>query len=281
MSIEMLLFLNRFFPLPRHPFNLETSGHESYAEWQFTMGEKTVQFFLDYTSIEDMFSRRRVLDVGSGAGGKTCYYASRGADEVWGVDAVEAYRHQATSFARAKGLDEIVRFTTADASDLPFEDGYFDTVIMNDTFEHLAHPEEVLDECRRVLAEGGRIFINFPPYYHPYGAHLTDVIGIPWVHVFFSEKTMVRAYRRLVRGLPDEEHRLALRFGSPDSDTLAYLNGMTAARFRRIIGRSGLRILHHREYPLRRILSPLAHIPGLREGFLRMVVGVLSHPENP
>ena len=282
MSVGLLLLLNRLFPLPRHPFNLESAGQESYAEWQFRMGQRTIEFFLDYTSPADMFADRRVLDVGSGGGGKTCYYATLGAQEVWGVDAVEAYRDRAEAFSAEKGLADRTTFIAADARHLPFEDDSFDTIIMNDTFEHLAAPEAVLGECRRVLAPSGRIFINFPPYYHPHGAHLTDAIGIPWVHVLFSEKTLVRAYRRLVSDLPDGEERLALRLGEdPESEGLAYLNAMTAGRFRRIIAASDMRILHYREYPLRRFMTPLTRIPGLREGFLRMGVAVLSPKEGP
>ena len=45
---------------------------------------------------------------------------------------------------------------------------------------------------------GGKLFVNFPPYNHPTGAHLSDVIGIPSVHVFFSDKTLIAAYKELV-----------------------------------------------------------------------------------
>ena len=82
---------------------------------------------------------------------------------------------------------------------------------MNDFMGHISDPEGVLRESLRLLAPGGRIFINFPPYYHPFGAHLSDVINMPWVHLFFSERMLVDAYRDLVHGLPDEQERLNLR----------------------------------------------------------------------
>ncbi len=277
MSVRLLLLLNRLFPLPRHPFNTEASGEQSYTEWQFQMGHRTIQFFEEYSDSEDMFASRRVLDIGCGGGGKTCYYATLGAREVCGVDPVPHYRADAEQFARKLGLADRVSFITADAASLPHPDGHFDTIIMNDTFEHLDQPVAVLRECARVLAPDGRLFLNFPPYYHPYGAHLSDAIGIPWVHVFFSERTLIEAYKRLVSPLPDAKRRLRLRLGDDlQAQSLSYINRMTARRFRHILAEVPFEVQYHREYPLRTFLTPLTYIPILREGFLRMVVSVLK-----
>lgn len=68
------------------------------------------------------------------------------------------------------GLSDRFTFVNASALNLPFSDASFDTVIMNDFMEHISDPEGVLRESLRLLAPGGRIFINFPPYYHPFGA---------------------------------------------------------------------------------------------------------------
>ncbi|MFO8059848.1 MAG: class I SAM-dependent methyltransferase [Bacillota bacterium] len=275
-GVALLLFLNRFFPRPVHPFNLETGGSMTYAQWQFQQGHRTIHYYLDFAGIDEMFSDRKVLDVGCGAGGKTCYYATLKPRHVWGIDSVESYRRRATDFSREEGLAHLTSFVTGDAGDMPFSDEFFDTIILNDTVEHLSEPVKVLRQCLRVLRPGGRVFINFPPYYHPYGAHLSDAIGIPWVHLLFSEPTLVEAYRRLVSDLPDGEDRLNLRLGDRESDQLVYLNRMTARRFRRIARGLPAQLLHYREVPLRRYLFPLARIPGLKECFIRMVVAVLT-----
>ena len=70
-----------------------------------------------------------------------------------------------------------------------FKDNSFDVVIMNDFMEHVSDPEKVLEEAIRLVSPGGRIYINFPPYYHPFGAHLSDAINMPWCHLFFKDKT--------------------------------------------------------------------------------------------
>ena len=261
----ILLKINKFFKLPVHPFNLSNEGGMSYAEWQFEKGARTIDYYLASATREEMFEGKSVLDIGCGAAGKSVYYASLGARRVVGLDVVERYRSEAIELARRKGYEDRFEFVCADAAKTEFKDGSFDTVIMNDAVEHVERPEAVLRECLRVLAPGGRLYLNFPPYYHPYGAHLSDAIAIPWVHVFFSESTLIGAYKELVSGLPDGDRRVGLRIsersggdgGSNDSSNgsnsggsngsnsgsdgndgeeyFSYINHMTIKRFRKIL----------------------------------------------
>ena len=278
VAVAVLKFINRFFPRPVHPFNLETEGKMSYAEWQFQQGHRTLEFYRPFASPREMIASKKVLDVGCGAGGKTCYYASLGATHVWGIDITPVQIEQAEQFAREKGLEDRCSFALADAADLPFSDASLDVVIMNDTMEHLANPEQCLLECLRVLRPDGRLYVNFPPYFHPYGAHLTDAIGIPWVHLVFSEDTLVHAYRELVAPAEDAERRLRLRLGDDAASDaqIVYTNGMTSRRFLSILDDSPFDLLYYREEPLRTYFSPLAHLPVVKECFLRMITAVLT-----
>lgn len=282
LSVSLCKLLNRLFPLPRHPFNLQNEGKMTYAQWQYQMGHKTIQFFLDIVREEEMFKGKRVLDIGCGAGGKTLYYASKGAAKVYGIDPVEHYKEEALELARDKGLEDLFEFVVGDAAQMPFKDNYFDTIIMNDAMEHVEKPREVLLECNRVLKAGGRLYINFPPYYHPYGAHLSDAIGIPWVHRFFSQKTLIKVYKDLVKGLPDGQKRVALRIGRDQDgeEYFSYINGMTIQRFENLIKQVPLRVIYYRLVPLRKMVSPLIKNRVLREYFVKMVVCVMEKGEE-
>ncbi len=280
-SVFLCKALNRLFPLPRHPFNLQNQGKLTYAEWQFSMGRRTIEFFLAFANEQEMFKDKRVLDIGCGAGGKTLYYASRGAAVVYGIDPVEHYKEEAQQLAHQKGLEEKFRFVVGDAAQMPFEDGYFDTIIMNDAMEHVDLPQPVLMECHRVLKPGGRLYINFPPYYHPFGAHLSDAIGIPWVHRFFGRQTLIDCYKDLVKDLPDGRRRIDFRIdrNSGGSEYFSYINGMTIKRFEGLLKDLPFKMEHYRLVPLRQPFRKFLSNRILREYFVKMVVCIMEKGE--
>lgn len=277
-STKLLLKLNKCFKAPAHPFNLQNDGVMSYAMWQYQKGEDTIKFYLDHCSAEEMFGGKTVVDIGCGAGGKSLYYASRGAKEVIGVEILEKYREEAESLAKELSLSDKFRFICADAAALPFDDGSIDTIIMNDAMEHVARPEEVLTECLRVLAPGGKLFVNFPPINHPFGAHLSDLICIPWVHLFFSERTLIEAYKELCKTVPDGDERIAFRISVREdgSEYFSYINHMSIKRFDRILQKKGITPAYRAHIPLRGFLRPLSKLPLLKECFVKMVVCVLE-----
>lgn len=278
LSVKILKMLNRCFPPVVHPFNLQNDGRQTYAQWQYRWGEKTIACFKPYFDEKSMFAGKDILDMGCGAAGKSLYYLSVGANSVTGVDVVAHYEAEAMDFARSLGYEDRFRFVLGDATHLDLPENSFDTVIMNDFMEHVSDPEGAIRESLRLLKPGGRVYINFPPYYHPTGAHLSDVIGIPWVHMLFREKVLVQAYKELIRGLPDEQERLELRFGpaSEGQTSLCYINKMTISRFHKMIRSMGIPLSHYRELPLRSILRIPAKLPLLKEMFVKMCVCVIE-----
>lgn len=272
----MLLLLNKLFKKPIHPFNMQNEGIMTYGQWQFEKGANTIAFYTKKYNQKEMFQGKRVLDIGCGAAGKTLYYASLGAKKVTGIDVVEYYKQDALALAKEKGLEERFEFVCGDAANLPFDDQSFDTIIMNDAMEHVNEPEKVLEECLRVLAPQGRVYINFPPYHHPYGAHLSDVIGIPWVHLFFSDKALIQGYKELVKDLPDGQQRINFRIATDEKgrEYFSYINKMSIKRFRNII--KGKKVVYYKEEPLRNLLKPLSRLPILKEMLNKMVVCVIE-----
>ena len=277
-SVSVLKTMNKLFPQVEHPFNLQADGKQTYAQWQFQWGKKTVDCFAPKFAPEDIFEGKTVLDMGCGASGKSLYYISIGAEKVVGVDVVEHYKAEAENFAAELGYSDRFTFLLGDALNLDLADNTFDVVIMNDFVEHIYDPERALQEALRVLKPGGRIYVNFPPYFHPTGAHLSDVIGIPWVHMLFTEKTLIGAYKDLVKGLPDEADRLDLRFGigSDGKEHITYINKMTIKRFHKILNKLNIQPYWYQELPLRSYFALLAKVPGLKEMFVRMCVCVIE-----
>ncbi len=275
-GVKSLKTVNKLFKLPVHPWNTQLEGGKTYAEWQHENGEKTIQFYLQFTDADSMFKDKTVLDVGCGAGGKSLYYIKLGAKRVVGIDIVPYYKEESEALAKKLGLTGF-EFYCEDASHTSFEDNTFDTVIMNDAMEHVAKPEEVLKEIRRILKPGGRLYCNFPPYYHPYGAHLSDAIAMPWVQRFYSEKTMIQVYKDFVADKPDGDERVKFRISTNDKgeEYFSYINRMTIKRFQGILKTTDFKVAYYKEVPLRDFLKPFCH--GItKEYFVKMVVCVFE-----
>jgi SAM-dependent methyltransferase len=271
-------FVNTIFPKQIHPFNTRNDGGKTYAMWQFEKGGQTLAYFTKKYSAEEMFKEKTVLDMGCGAGGKSLYYASLGAKRVAGVDVVASYKAEARALAKTLGLEDKFEFYHADAFKLPFEDGAFDTIMMNDFMEHTDAPEAALKEALRNLNARGRIYINFPPYFHPFGAHVSDAVNIPWAHMFFTEKKLIKEYKARVSLLADGQDRINFRISKDAAgrEYFSYINKMTLKRFDRIRKNLSLPVVYYEEIPLRGFLTPLAKFPITREMFVKMAVCVIE-----
>ena len=276
--MSFLKTVNRLFKPVVHPFNLNNDGVKTYAMWQFEKGEETIKNYLSYTTKEEMFYNKTILDIGCGAGGKSLYYITLGAEHVFGVDVVASYKDESETLAATLGLSDKFTFINADAKNLPYPDGSFDTIIMNDAMEHVGEPEEVLKEVLRVLKPGGKVYINFPPYNHPFGAHLSDAINIPWVHLFFSEKTLIKEYKELVKDLPDGKSRIDFRISKNENgeEYFSYINKMTLKRFKKILKKLDITPVYYNEMPLRNIVKFFARLPVFNEMFVKMAVCVIE-----
>jgi SAM-dependent methyltransferase len=100
----------------------------------------------------DGYRGRSVLEVGCGAGVDLARFAKGGA-RVTGVDlAASAIELARANFAQ-QGLEGT--FEVADGERLPFADDSFDLVYAHGVVQYTAHPQKLVDECRRVLKPGG------------------------------------------------------------------------------------------------------------------------------
>lgn len=121
----------------------------------------------------------RVLDDGCGGGGMGVSFAEE-AREVVGIDLSNRFGDAGVRLAGEKGVRNI-SFARADGTQLPFTSGSFDFVLSHAVIEHVADPAAYLHEARRVLAPGGRLFLQTAPYLSPHGAHLPKLkIPVPF-----------------------------------------------------------------------------------------------------
>lgn len=101
----------------------------------------------------DGWTGRDVLEVGCGAGVDLARFA-RGGARVSGVDLTES----AIALARANFAQQglVARLEVADGERLPFANDSFDLVYAHGVVQYTAKPQQLVDECHRVLKPGGR-----------------------------------------------------------------------------------------------------------------------------
>lgn len=97
----------------------------------------------------------RVLDIACGEGYGTAALAGAGARSVLGVDVSREICKHAD---RRYGVKTVV----GSGDDIPLASESIDVIVSFETIEHLTEPERFLDECRRVLAPGGKLIISTP-----------------------------------------------------------------------------------------------------------------------
>lgn len=98
---------------------------------------------------------RRLLDVGSGIGGPSRYFASQRGCQVTGIDLTPEYVEVAEGLARRMGLADRLAYHRGSALALPFGAGSFDGAYMMHVGMNIADKAALFGEVRRVLEPGG------------------------------------------------------------------------------------------------------------------------------
>lgn len=70
-----------------------------------------------------------------------------------------------TDFLSVPGKDYRPPDVVADVADVPFVDGCFDAIILNQVLEHVPDPSKVISEAARLLHDGGKLFYSAPLFY--------------------------------------------------------------------------------------------------------------------
>jgi SAM-dependent methyltransferase len=206
---------------------------------------------------------KAVLDFGCGFGWQVLAMAHCGAKRAAGVDSNAAMLANARELARRAGNGgSTIEFHLTLEPDLY---GEFDLVISQNSMEHFLDPAAIVNLMKRALKPSGKILITFgPPWLAPYGSHMRFFTKVPWVNLWFSEKTVMNVRRRF----RDDG---ATRY----EDVRKGLNKMTIRKFERIVEGCGLRPIYWKLDCVRGI-DWLRRVPVIREFFVNHVTCMLA-----
>jgi ubiquinone/menaquinone biosynthesis C-methylase UbiE len=186
---------------------------------------------------------RRVLDHGSGWGGRTAWLAGS-CEEVHGVEIYENMVAASSAFARHRGLANC-HFQLGKQEAIEFPDDHFDVVISNDVLEHVHDPERTLVEFRRVLKPEGLAFVVFTPYWGMFCHHLNYITMLPGLHWLFSAETLGAAVNELLESPSHLDLDVALQPAPQLSfngsrTVLPTLNGLSGRDYEGLVRKVGL-----------------------------------------
>lgn len=100
-----------------------------------------------------------ILDVATGTADFAIQSLSLKPKEVIGVDISDGMLEKGREKIRKKGLENIIQLKNGDSEDLPFEDNYFDAVIVAFGVRNFENLELGLSDILRVLKKNGQLIV--------------------------------------------------------------------------------------------------------------------------
>ena len=141
-------------------FNPNHNHYRKYTEAALARGNLVVHVL---SSVLDL-KKARIVDIGCGAGGASVALAKAGAD-VLAVDPDGQRMEAAKELARLNGVG--LCCLPIEGEKLDDLDGKYDVVLLLDVLEHVANPEQVLRNAKRLLRPGGWLYLSTPNRWSP------------------------------------------------------------------------------------------------------------------
>lgn len=208
----------------------------------------------EFANLGELVRNRDVLDFGCGFGDQAAALASEFAARVTGLDA-----HAGVLAAARQRYGHLACFTSCLGRET------YDVIVSQDAMEHFDKPRLALNAMAAALRPGGLILLTFgPPWWAPYGAHMRYFCPIPWLQLWFSEKTVMAVRARY-------RHDGARHYEEVEGG----LNKLSLRTFERIVRTSGLRLIECRYVAVKK-MQFLTKVPLIRELATVVVTAVLA-----
>ncbi|MBY0434242.1 MAG: bifunctional demethylmenaquinone methyltransferase/2-methoxy-6-polyprenyl-1,4-benzoquinol methylase UbiE [Cyclobacteriaceae bacterium] len=128
---------------------------------------------------------KRILDVATGTGDFAIEALALKPEKIVGVDISEGMLDVGRAKIRNRKIDHIIEMQSGDSENLPFQDNFFDAVIVAFGVRNFEDLEKGLAEMLRVVRPGGRVVIL--EFSHPskfpmkqlYNVYFTTIL--PWI----------------------------------------------------------------------------------------------------
>ncbi len=100
---------------------------------------------------------KRLLEIGAGSGWPALYLAGLSGCDATLADLPQVAIRIAADRVAGEPMAGEISFAVADGASLPFKQDHFDAISHSDVLCCLPRKRDVLDECRRVIRDGGKM----------------------------------------------------------------------------------------------------------------------------
>lgn len=114
-------------------------------------GRKATEYLVSKLNLRP---QQQVLDIGCGIGGTARYIAAQTGNQVTGIDLTPEFIAVARALSTRVKLDGKLRFETASALNMPFDDASFDTAVTLHVAMNISDRVSLYGEIARVMKPG-------------------------------------------------------------------------------------------------------------------------------
>lgn len=218
------------------------------------------------------FMDKVIVDYGCGYGYDSLFMLQEGAKHAFCLEISQERLDASRLLHLSYNYNNVTYIDNSNISELPNKigRGNVDIIICRDVMEHIPFPHEALNSMYEILKPGGNAYIGFSPLYKsPYGSHFSSYCKIPWIHLIFSERTVLNVFKEL--------YKLSKAINSYQEIPGSGLNKLSYFKYLELlkkfnwdIEKNYINILSNREY-LAKILNifiPLIPLKSIRELFI-------------
>jgi len=148
------------------------------------------------------FKDKIIVDYGCGYGFDSLFMLQEGAKHIYCLEIEQERLDISRKLHLSHGYNNATYIDNSNISELPNKIGIgkVDIIICRDVMEHIPSPYEALNSMYEILKHGSNAYIGFSPLYKsPYGSHFSGYCKIPWIHLIFSERTVLNVFKELYK----------------------------------------------------------------------------------
>ncbi|MEI8134460.1 MAG: class I SAM-dependent methyltransferase [bacterium] len=257
----------KFPPRTQEKVNLLTKREDInsydryYFGYQYGLGSEYIAPYLKSRGVN--LDGARICEIGCGESGVLAALSEEGAAEVVGIDIRDLAIESSQKIFDAIGIKGEFAIHNIITQPPPEKwRAHFDVVLLRDVIEHLEETELSLRHVMDFMKPGGWLYVVFPPYYSPFGAHqhLLDnkVSRLPFIQLL-PDSLFTKAYKNA---------RLQI-----DVEEVSMLRGirLTISKMRRAIKNALLDLVDEQLYFLRPVFKLKFGLPPIRANFLKRI----------